>query len=51
MAGKNLNGLEKAAVLLQSLPATVVEKVLKHMDVRRQAGQVPRGIEEGQHTG
>src|SRR4051794_20125620 len=32
MSGKNLNGLDKAAVLLKSLPAKVVEKVLSHMD-------------------
>src|SRR4051812_46439894 len=35
MADHKLNGLEKAAVLLHSLPAPVVEKVLTHMDARQ----------------
>ena len=34
MTAKSLTGLEKAAVLLKSLPAAVVDKVMKHMDAR-----------------
>ncbi len=35
MAIDSMNGLEKAAVLLHSLPAEIVEKVLYHMDPRK----------------
>lgn len=37
MGAKSLTGLEKAAVLLKSLPAAVVDKVLQRLDVKHAA--------------
>ena len=45
MTAKSLTGLEKAAVLLKSLPAAVVDKVLKHMDAK-QAGILVAELEK-----
>jgi flagellar motor switch protein FliG len=45
MAEKSLTGLEKAAVLLKSLPASVVDKIMRHMDAKH-AGIVGAELEK-----
>ncbi len=45
MAAKSLTGLEKAAVLLKSLPAAVVDKIMRHMDAKH-AGIVGAELEK-----
>jgi flagellar motor switch protein FliG len=45
MAEKSMTGLEKAAVLLKSLPASVVDKIMRHMGAK-QAGIVGAELEK-----